>query len=315
MPKLRIVEGDSLGGVAFPAPRLTVLHRSKTLAAVKPHQLPACSLPSLTRFRTMSRAAVTAGRRMCLAVLGLGLAAGSALAAPNELTPAEKAAGYESLFDGKSLAAWRGYKRPDVPTGWQALDGAIVLVGPGSDLVTVKTYRSFEFRFDWKIAPGENSGVLHGVNEAHREAHESGPEYQVADNGKDGALTVNSAGGNFALHAPGKDVVKPPGQWNEGRIVVAGSHVEHWLNGEKVVSYEIRSPEWAALVAQTKFKDKPDYGKVEDGHLALQNHGGPRWWTARLAGVPKDDAAAIQERAAVVWFRNLRIRALPAPHP
>lgn len=252
---------------------------------------------------------------MCLAVLGLGLAAGSALAAPNELTTAEKAVGYESLFDGKSLAAWRGYKGTDVPAGWQALDGAIVLVGPGSDLVTVKTYRSFEFRFDWKIAPGENSGVLYGVNEAHREAHESGPEYQVADNGKDGALTVNSAGGNFALHAPGKDVVKPPGQWNEGRIVVAGSHVEHWLNGEKVVSYEIRSPEWAALVAQTKFKDKPDYGKVEDGHLALQNHGGPRWWTARLAGVPKDDAAAIQERAAVVWFRNLRIRALPAPHP
>ncbi|MCE9610625.1 MAG: DUF1080 domain-containing protein [Chthoniobacter sp.] len=250
-----------------------------------------------------------------LAVLGLGLAADRALAVPNDVSAEEKAAGFESLFDGTSLAAWRGYKRTDVPAGWQALDGSIVLVGPGSDLVTVKTYRSFDFRFEWKIAPGENSGVLYGVNEARREAHESGPEYQVVDNGKDGATTVNSAGGNFALHAPLKDVVKPPGQWNEGRIVVDGTHVEHWLNGEKVVAYEIRSPEWVTLVAQTKFKDKPDYGKVVDGHIALQNHGGPRWWAARLAGISKDDAAAIQEKVAVVWFRNLRIRALPEKAP
>jgi Domain of Unknown Function (DUF1080) len=253
--------------------------------------------------------------RILIGLAALGLAATALHAGPNELTPEEKAAGYESLFDGQSLTAWRGYKRAEVPAGWQAIDGSIVLVGPGSDLVTVKTYRSFEFRFDWKIAPGENSGVLHGVNEARREAHESGPEYQVADHGQDGAQTVNSAGGNFALHAPSKAVVKPPGHWNEGRIIVDGVHVEHWLNGEKVVNYEIRSPEWAALVAQTKFKDKPDYGKVEDGHLTLQNHGGPRWWAARLAGVPKDDASALQEKVAVVWFRNLRVRTLPGARP
>ena len=231
--------------------------------------------------------------------------------APNELTPEEKAAGFDLLFDGKSLAAWRGYKRSDVPSGWQALDGAIALVGPGNDLITIKTYRNFDFRFDWKIAPNENSGVLYGVNEARREAHESGPEYQVVDNGKDGALTINSAGGTFALYPPSKDVVKPVGQWNEGRIVVDGNHVEQWLNGEKVVSYEIRSPEWAAVLSKTKFQDKSDYGRVEDGHLALQNHGGPRWWVARLAGVPTDDPVVLQARAGVVWFRNLRVQTLP----
>jgi hypothetical protein len=205
--------------------------------------------------------------------------------APNELTPEEKAAGFDLLFDGNSLAAWRGYKRSDVPSGWKALDGA--------------------------IAPNENSGVLYGVNEARREAHESGPEYQVADNGKDGALTINSAGGTFALYPPTKDVVKPVGEWNEGRIVVDGNHVEQWLNGEKVVSYEIRSPDWAAVLSKTKFQDKPDYGRVEDGHLALQNHGGPRWWVARLAGVPTDDPVVLQARAGVVWFRNLRVQTLP----
>ena len=209
-------------------------------------------------------------------------------AEPNTLSPEEKEAGFVSLFDGNSLENFRGYKKKEAHQGWKAVDGTIARVAGGGDLITKKKYASFDFRFDWKISPKGNSGVMYCVNENNKAPYFSGPEYQVLDNDKLGPVSKTSAGSNYAMHPPTADVVKPVGEWNEGRIVINGKNVQHWLNGTKVVEYNIRTPEWEAMVAKTKFKQWADYGKTEVGHLCLQDHGNP------------------------VWFRNLRIREIPA---
>jgi hypothetical protein len=221
-------------------------------------------------------------------LLALCLTSLTALAADsNQLSTEEKKDGFTLLFDGKSLDQWRGYKKQEPHKGWQAVDGTIARVGSGGDLITKKKFRSFDFRFDWKISPKGNSGVMYMVNENNKAPYFSGPEYQVFDNGKLGPVSKTSSGSNYALHPPSKDVVKPVGEWNTARIVIDGKRVEHWLNGEMVVTYNIRTPEWEAMVAKTKFKKWPDYGRSEEGHLCLQDHGN------------------------AVWYRNLRIKELP----
>jgi hypothetical protein len=207
--------------------------------------------------------------------------------APNTLTDNEKATGWQLLFDGKTTSGWRGVKKEKAPDGWQATNGALARVSGGGDIITNGQFDNFELVFEWKVTEGANSGVFFRVNEDYGVIQS--PEYQVLHNQKhaDGRNPKTSAASNYALHAPTKDLTKPVGEWNQGKIVVNGDHVEHWLNGEKVLQYELGSDEWKSLVAGSKFKDMRYYGKATTGHIALQDHG---------------------DR---VEYRNMKIRPLP----
>jgi hypothetical protein len=212
-----------------------------------------------------------------LTVLILGTALVTAQQ-PNTLTADEKAAGWKLLFDGATTAGWHGYGQRSMPEGWAVKDGALTRVGKTTDIVTDDEYGSFELRFDWRIAQGGNSGVMFHVVESpkFKEPYLTGPEFQVLDNaghpdGKNGK--DRWAGANYALHAPVQDTTKPVGEWNECRLVVNGPHVEHWMNGVKVVEYDLWSDDWKARVAASKFKQWPDYGMAKSGRIVLQEHG------------------------------------------
>jgi len=210
------------------------------------------------------------------------------LFAQNTLTDEERAAGWRLVFDGRSMAAWRGYNRPDMPTGWQAVDGTLARVAEAGDIITRDQFRDFELALDWRVAPGGNSGIMFRVVETPDPAYYSGPELQILDNAghPDGATPETSTGSNYALHAPMAAVARPAGEWNSVRLIVHGNHVEHWLNGTQIVVYELGSDDWKERVAASKFKDMPGYGRAARGYIALQDHG---------------DAIA---------FRNIKIREL-----
>jgi len=136
-------------------------------------------------------------------------------------------------------------------------------------------YADFELEIEWKIAPGGNSGIFYRATEGTDVIYENAPEMQVLDNQghRDGRNPLTSAGANFALDAPARDVAKPAGEWNAARLVVVGPHVEHWLNGVKLLEYELWSPEWTARVKASKFAQWPAYGLATRGHIGLQEHG------------------------------------------
>ena len=199
----------------------------------------------------------------------------------NVLSAEERAAGWRLLFDGKSTDQWLGYGKDSFPSeGWQVRDGCLVRVGPAGDIMTKEEFKNFELAVDWRICPGGNSGIFYRVDGSLPYAWASGPEMQVLDNREhyDGTNTKTSAGSNYALHAPVRDVTNPVGFFNQARILVQGNHVEHWLNGVKVVEYELGSPEWKELVAASKFKSMPHYGLSPRGHIVLQDHGDRVWY-------------------------------------
>jgi hypothetical protein len=179
---------------------------------------------------------------------------------------------WRPLFDGKTTAGWRGYKTQDVPAGWAVVDGVLVKEGKSTDLVTKDQYGDFELEFDWKLAPGGNAGVFYRGTEEYDHIYWSAPEYQLLDDAAhpDGKNRLTSAGSAYALYPPPAGVVKPAGEWNSSRIVARGPHVEHWLNGKKVVEYELWSPDWEAKVKASKFKDWPNYGRAKKGYIAIQ---------------------------------------------
>ena len=192
------------------------------------------------------------------------------------------------LFNGRSLEGWRGFKSAAPPSGWAAVEGTLARTGPGGDILTVDEFGDFELRLQWKIAEGGNSGIFFHVVDAGNEVWESGPEMQILDNARhaDGKNPLTSAGANYGLHAPVRDVTRPVGEWNDVRLVVAGARIEHWLNEVKVVEYELWSPAWESLVKASKFITMPAYGRAKRGRIALQDHGDP------------------------VWFRNITVRVL-----
>jgi hypothetical protein len=193
----------------------------------------------------------------------------------NALTAAEREAGWRLLFDGKTTDGWRGYHMDSMPSGWQVVDSALTRVGEGADIITRDQFADFELLLEWKVAPGGNSGVIYRATEEYNYSYKSGPEMQVLDDAahQDGLSRLTAAGSNYALHAAAAGVVKPAGEWNLAGIVARGNHVEHWLNGQKVVEYELLSPEWEALVKQSKFVEWPNYGRAKQGHIGLQDHG------------------------------------------
>lgn len=203
-------------------------------------------------------------------------------AAVNVLTDGEVRAGWALLFDGETLNSWRGFKRSDAPAGWRVDEGTLALEPgiEGGDLVTVEEFSDFELRIQWKISPNGNSGIFFRVSEEVDRTWESAAEMQVLDNDghPDGRNPLTSAGANYALHAPIANATRPVGSWNDVRLVVRGSHVEHWLNGQKVVEYELWTDDWKSMVAATKFAETPLYGLNERGHLALQDHGNRVWF-------------------------------------
>jgi len=187
----------------------------------------------------------------------------------------ESGLAWRSLFDGRTTRGWRGYRRQDMPEGWQVRDGALVRVGPGGDIVTEDQFGDFVLSLEWKISPGGNSGIFFRVTEDQDATWQSAPEYQILDNAlhADGGDPRTSAGANYALHAPPADFTRPPGEWNQAMIEVRGPYVRHWLNGHLIVDYELGSPDWTARVEASKFHQWPAYGRSLRGHIALQDHG------------------------------------------
>lgn len=194
--------------------------------------------------------------------------------------------GWLTLFDGTSLEHFRGLNREAFPEqGWSLKDGALYhdKGRGGGDIVTKEKFASFDLRFDWKIAEGGNSGVKYFVGEDGNPKNISalGPEYQILDDEKhrDASNPTHRAGALYDLIvANDKKKLKPVGEWNQSRIVVKGNHVEHWLNGAMVVTYELESEAFKALVAKSKYRNRADFAKTRPGHIAFQDHGDQVWY-------------------------------------
>jgi hypothetical protein len=199
--------------------------------------------------------------------------------AANTLTEKEKADGWKLLFDGHTTTGWHTYKGKGVGDRWKAVDGALTLSHKtgkdGGDIVTDHSYESFELSVQWKVTPGANSGIIYRVSETEDAPYYTGPEYQVLDNAghADGKHKETSAASCYALYAPSQDVTRPVGEWNQTLIRVKGNHVEHWLNGVKVVEYEFGSDDWNKRVAASKFKEWKKFGTIKKGGIDLQDHG------------------------------------------
>jgi len=227
------------------------------------------------------------------------LAADPAAKQNNTLTEDEKKAGWRLLFDGQTTEGWRGYKMEKMPPGWKAIDGALVRVsggaggkgaGGGDDIITTEQFDNFELQLEWKIVDrAGNSGIILRASEDAVTSWHTGPEMQILDNAAYPGRSVKElAGACYDLYAPLKDVSHPRGDWNAVRVVADGKHLEHWLNGVKLLEYELGSDDWNARVAKSKFKDMKRFQQPPaKGHICLQDH------TARLE------------------FRNIKIRPLP----
>ena len=200
------------------------------------------------------------------------------------MTPA-----WRSLFDGNSLDAWRGYQGAPLPSGWRIADGTLAKDSPVADIVSRDEFADFELELEWKIGDAGNSGVLYRGTEEYDHIYWSAPEYQLLDDIKasDNKTRLTCAGSAYAILPSPAGHLHPVGDWNHTRIVAKGPHVEHWLNGIKLLEYELGSADWSARVKASKFKDWPNYGKAARGHIALQG-----------------------DHIGTLAFRNIRIREL-----
>jgi hypothetical protein len=226
----------------------------------------------------------------------------------NILAPEEQRAGWRLLFDGKTFNGWRGLGYDTVPTShWKIENGTIRKLAEGQvprlpdgqpaaggDLITRDTFRDFELTWDWKISRAGNSGVKYNVSEeismANAPNHAAlGFEYQMLDDSlhEDNKVPSHRAGALYDLIPPSADkVLAPVGDWNSSRIVFRGNHGEHWLNGKKVVDFELGTPMMDSLLAKSKYRDIPGFAQKRAGHIVLQDH--------------------VDE----VFFRNIKIRVL-----
>ena len=194
---------------------------------------------------------------------------------------------WKSLSDP---SAWRGYKTDTIPSRWAFEGGVLSKSRPVGDIVSKGEYGNFELELEWRIGEAGNAGIFYRGTEEYDHIYWSGPEYQLLDNikGADNKSPLTRAGAAYGLYPAPDGHVKPVGEWNQTRIVAKGAHVEHWLNGFKLVEYELWSPDWEAKVKASKFGAWANYGRAKKGHIALQgDHNG------------------------ALAFRNIRIRELP----
>jgi 3-keto-disaccharide hydrolase len=206
---------------------------------------------------------------LSLTLLALACAAGACAAAQ----PAGGAsAGWHSLLGADSASAWRGWKEPGLPAGWQVAGGVLSKDGPVDDLVTTRNYRNFELELEWKVGKAGNSGIFYRGTHEYDHIYWSAPEYQLLDdaNTEDGKSQLTAAGSDYALYAAAAGAVRPYDHWNKSRLIVNGNHVEHWLNGRKVVECELKSADWKKRVAASKYAKYPDYGLADTGLIGLQ---------------------------------------------
>ena len=204
------------------------------------------------------------------------------------LSIAQKKGKWEVLFDGKSVDKLRGYKMETFPSAWKVEDGALVAQPdiPNVDLVTKETFTNFDLTLEWAVSKAGNSGIFYNVQE--NSAHESGNgnspnwldnfEFQILDD-----IDFNdheprrSAGSLYDLITPVNKHLKPVGEFNTARLLVDHGHVEQWINGEKVVEYEIGSDKLNELIAKSKYHTNPNFAKSTTGHIMFQHHGQKVW--------------------------------------
>ena len=243
----------------------------------------------------MKKTAATSLLASC--AVSLALFSSCASQEQNTLTPEEIADGWVLLFDGKTLDGWKDYNGTTLTQPWHVVDGCIQAKGDGSDasgyIVTDKEYENFELSWDWKLSKGGNSGMLYHVVERPQYAvpYVTGPEYQLIDepNFPEPLEEWQKLGVDYAMHLPDKSKMKvnPQGEWNNSKIVFDNGHVEHWLNGQKIVEFEAWTDDWHAKKNSGKWANAPEYGLAKKGVLCLQDHGYP------------------------ASFRNLKIKELP----
>lgn len=229
-----------------------------------------------------------------LVLLGFLLAASSTLwsaeAPINTLSKEEVKAGWKLLFDGKTLTGWRSFGKPTPPaSGWKIENGILthMKAGKGGDIITEQKFNNFELSWEWSMPPKSNNGVKYFITEERGSA--IGHEYQMLDDDLVKGDIYSSCASFYLVVPPKADKkLQPWGKWNLSRVIVQGNHVEHWLNGEKVLQYECGDPSLMAQIAKTKFKDVKGFGTHIPGHILLTSH--------------NDEAS----------FRNIKIRELPA---
>ncbi|MCC7055045.1 MAG: DUF1080 domain-containing protein [Gemmatimonadaceae bacterium] len=180
-------------------------------------------------------------------------------------------ASFTPLLDS-TVSQWREYKTPSGQKGWTFKDGVLSKTGNASDLQSMQQYANFVLEWEWMLEPGGNAGVFYRVTEEYNKPYWSGPEYQLLDDAKhpDGKDSTRTAASAYAIYAPSAKVSKPGGEWNTSRLVVTGTHVEHWLNGTKVVDYELKGADWSAKVKASKFNEYPNYGLASRGYISIQ---------------------------------------------
>lgn len=203
-----------------------------------------------------------------------------------------------TLFDGQSTEHWKGFQRESFPEdAWTVEDGTLTPLPDGAvvDLVTRRTFSHYELELEWRVAPNGNSGIFVHVTEDHPQVWHTGPEFQVLDDERhpDGQRAETSAGSVYALVAPTDKLLRPAGEWNTVRLVVRGSRLEQTLNGRTVVTVDVNDETFRERVRASAFEVLPDFARHEAGHVALQH-------------------ASVSPLKAPVWFRNIRIRELPA---
>ena len=191
---------------------------------------------------------------------------------PNSLTAAQQSEGWRLLFDGSTMDAWRGYQSQDVPGGWKVVDGTIAKEISTGDIVTRDQFGDFELELEWKLGTGGNAGIFYRGTEEYEHIYWSAPEYQLLDDATapDGHSRLTSAGADYGLYPSPAGILKPANEWNAARIIARGNHVEHWLNGQKLLEYELGSPDWEAKVKASKFGVWPNYGRAVRGYIAVQ---------------------------------------------
>ena len=211
--------------------------------------------------------------------------ASSKITIDNNLSKSEKS-DYNLLFDGKSMNGWRIYQNR-TSDSWSVNNGTLYCKGSAenksdkrADIITNDVFENFDLSIDWKISPKGNSGIIYLATEEFPASYLSGPEYQLIDdiNFPEKLEDWQKTAANYAMDPAPAAVPNPVGKWNHTRIVVNNGHVEHWLNGKKVVDYQLWTDEWKKKKMAGKWKDAPGYGQSKKGHIALQDHGSEAWF-------------------------------------